>query len=418
MLGNVKVPSEKTAELIPFLEEIQRRYGLPLAVVHDMGAGILAAVQEVFPDVPDFICHFHFLRDLGQDLLDADYEALRQRLRHYGLTEQLQYQARRLKAAWEAAGRTDWADTFGDCLEAQTLPSALASFPQWTAYSLIQWILAGRSAGDGYGFPFDRPLVEVVRRVQFAAQKLAVITGIHLRGHWPDNAPLFKLFHCLQPLAADLELQRRQAAITLKIQVFDQLRTALRIAEVDGTAGLNSGSEPVALGPIRTAVQQFRQRLLARPDYAATRHWQALITQLDKYGDKLFADPIVVKTPQGQWSIQPQRTNNLMERFFRDFRSAGRRRSGHNSLNRFLQSMLADTPLVKNLENPEYLKILLNGQPSLEACFAQIDAQSVREELETARQWADRVPQKIRRLIQKPAFAETLCSLFQKPEPA
>jgi hypothetical protein len=63
VLGNVKVPSEKTAQIIPFLEEIKRRYGLALAVVHDMGPGILAAVKEVFVGIPDLICHFHFLRD-------------------------------------------------------------------------------------------------------------------------------------------------------------------------------------------------------------------------------------------------------------------------------------------------------------------------------------------------------------------
>jgi hypothetical protein len=43
----------------------------------------------VFPGVPDFVCHFHFLRDAGKDLLEADYDAIRQRLRKHGLTEKL-----------------------------------------------------------------------------------------------------------------------------------------------------------------------------------------------------------------------------------------------------------------------------------------------------------------------------------------
>ena len=68
-----------------------------------------------------------------------------------------------------------------------------------------------------------------------------------------------------------------------------------------------------------------------------------------------------------------------MERFFRDFRRGARRRTGHNSISRFLQSMIADTPLVRNLENPGYLKILLNGQATLEERFAQIDTETVRE---------------------------------------
>ena len=39
---------------------------------------------------------------------------------------------------------------------------------------------------------------------------------------------------------------------------------------------------------------------------------------------------------------------------------------------RTLQAMLADTPLIKNLDNPEYTKILLNGKDDLEELFAEL----------------------------------------------
>ena len=51
---------------------LQQCFGPPLALVHDLSKGILAAIQEVFPGIPDFICHFHFLRDLGKDLFGAE----------------------------------------------------------------------------------------------------------------------------------------------------------------------------------------------------------------------------------------------------------------------------------------------------------------------------------------------------------
>ena len=231
VLGNVKVPSEKTQELIPFLEEIKRRYGVPLAAVHDMGPGILAAILAVFPGIPDFICHFHFLRDLGQDLLEADYEAIRRRLRQHGITEKLQYQARRLKSALEE--QPAWSKAFIKASILRRCPRATEPFPLLTAYSLIQWALAGKTQGHGYGFPFDRPQVEFARRLQTVAQKLASIKDIHLRGQWRDNVPLFKLDHALQAVANDAGLHRSLAAMEVKSQVFDQLRQAMRIAEVD-----------------------------------------------------------------------------------------------------------------------------------------------------------------------------------------
>ena len=68
VLGSVKIPSERKEWLVPFFQRIKERYGNPIALVHDMGVGIVAAVEDVFPGVADFICHFHFLRDVGKDL--------------------------------------------------------------------------------------------------------------------------------------------------------------------------------------------------------------------------------------------------------------------------------------------------------------------------------------------------------------
>lgn len=413
VLGNVKVPSEKTEQIVPFLEEIKRRFGVPVAAVHDMGHGILAAVRRVFPGVPDFVCHFHFLRDAGKDLLEADYDTIRQRLRQHGLTEKLLYYARRFKAAIdEQPGLVErfCQDVQGHCLPSQKLEV----FPLLCAYALIQWALEGKADGEGYGFPFDRPHVQFAKRLRALGQGLEQIKDVHLRGQWADNKPLFKLSCELKSICADDGLQRMLTAIDLKIEVFDRLRGAMRIAEAGGAAGLNSGSRPMAIGPIQKAVEHFHQEMTSRADYPSTPHWQALIRQIDKYKDKLFADPITVKTPGGSRRLQPQRTNNLMERFFRDFRRAARRRSGHNSISRLLQSMIADTPLVRNLENPGYLKTLLNGQATLEERFAQIDAETVRKELRTVQGSLEKVPPKIRQLIALPAFPEAICGLFQK----
>lgn len=283
VLGKVKVPGEKTQEIIPFLEEIRRRYGVPLAVVHDMGAGILAAVKEVFPGVPDFICHFHFLRDLGKDLLEADYDAIRKRLRQHALTEKLLYLARKLKTAVDQ--QPGLIASFCQSVQAGILPAEqVQAFPLLDAYSLIQWVLESKTQGHGYGFPFARPQVEFAKRLLVAAKELELIKDIHLRGQWKDNIPLCKLSHALKKVAADTGLQKMIAAIDVKIEVFDQLRGARRIAEVGGSAGLNSGSDLLPIGPIQKAVQRFRQRILARPDYPSASHWKALIAQMENIG--------------------------------------------------------------------------------------------------------------------------------------
>lgn len=413
VLGNVKLPSEKTEEIIPFLEEIKRRYGLPVAVVHDMGSGIVAAVEKVFPAIPDFICHFHFLRDVGKDLLEQDYDGIRKRLRKHAISQKLQYHAQRLKATLDQ--QPGLVDHFCQSVQANSLPSKdRERFPLLCAYSLIQWVLEGKTQAEGYGFPFDRPQVEFAKRLFLVDKQLEQIKDVHLRGQWSDNIPLFKLSCELKKVSGEGGLQRMVEAIEVKIEAFDQLRRAMRIAEVGGSAGLNSGSGEVATGPIEKAVNKFRQKITARCDYPSNSNWKTMIEQIDKYGDKLFADPIAVETPNGRLLIQPQRTNNIMERFFRDFRRGARRKTGHNSISKFLQSMIADTPLVRNLDHAQYLKVLLNGHANLEDCFAQIDIDAVREEMDAAQRSAERVPLRIRQLIAVPSFLNGLCGLFRK----
>ena len=77
VLGNVKLPAEDEKNIVPFLQRMKKTFSIPVALVHDMGRGLLKAVAKVFPKVPDFICHFHFLRDIGKDLLGDPYDIIR-----------------------------------------------------------------------------------------------------------------------------------------------------------------------------------------------------------------------------------------------------------------------------------------------------------------------------------------------------
>ena len=64
-----------------------------------------------------------------------------------------------------------------------------ALFGLLSAYSLIQWVLEGKTRGHGYGFPFDRPQVEFAQRLLVLEEQLERIKYVHLRGQWRDNFP-------------------------------------------------------------------------------------------------------------------------------------------------------------------------------------------------------------------------------------
>ncbi len=79
---------------------------------------------------------------------------------------------------------------------------------------------------------------------------------------------------------------------------------------------------------------------------------------------------------------------------------------------KLLQTMLADTPLVKNLENPDYMKILLNGKANLEERLAEIDAKLVRDELEKAQQKNEKIPAQIKKIITSQKTMGSFLNLF------
>lgn len=412
VLGNVKLPSEKAEMIIPFLEQIKRLFGEPIASVHDMGKGILRAVAKVFPGRPDYICHYHFLRDIGKDLLGQDYDTIRKRLRKHGIAGHVRRQARKLKQIID--DHPQLIDDFRSRIEHPSgSDSSIEWMPAISAYGLVLWALDGKNQGGGYGFPFDRPHVVFAQRLLSLYQDLQQVKKLQLRGQWRDNLPLYKLSNELEAVFTDQILRRALREIQPKIQTFDELRKAMRIAPKSGPQGLNADGMDMDMETIEGGVRAFRQRLAGDPKHAADKDYQKMLDQIDKYWEKLFADPIQVDTPEGKVAIQPQRTNNIMERFFRDFKTGCRRKSGHNGMCKTLQAMLADTPLVKNLQNESYVKILLDGKPTLAARFAEIDIESVRKQLNDSRKSLEKIPVTIKKIIAKPWFPQIITDLFR-----
>lgn len=413
VLGNVKMPAESAEHIEPFLKRIKQNCGTPLALVHDMGKGILAAVAKVFPGVPDFICHFHFLRDIGKDCLGAEYDIIRKRLRKHGIIAKLRYRAKQLKSKMDQ--HPELISILENSFRDLTFPKELRQFvPVINTYALIQWALQGKSEGHGYGFPFDHPHLSFAKRLCQINQDIERIKDIHLRGDWKDNSPYFKLHVDLQQVMKDKKLWDTVEAIEEKITVFEKLRRAMRIALQHGSRGLNDEGHKGTVRTIKKEVTKFRNWLITQKDYQQNAAARKMVDQIDKYWEKLFADPISVQTPTGPVQIQPQRTNNILEQFFRAFKSNNRRRTGSASSARMLRTILAETPLVKNLENPAYVKILLNGKASLGVIFAETEIETFRKAFRDARMTPEKIPAKLKALIAMPDFPEKLVSMVEK----
>jgi len=402
VLDNVKIPSERAELLIPFFEQIKAQYGDPIASVHDMGKGILS-IAQVFPGKPDFICHFHFLRDIGKDLMEDEYKKIRDRLKKHKIRGSLRRMAKSLEGA-----------AVQDPKVMETLKGNMTKFaemPAASAFVLIHWVFDTSAQLNGYGFPFDLPHLVFYNRLETVYDLVAAIWGTPLK-YEKTHKPLHKLFRLIKQVMDDQVLKKSANRLDEKAEVFNALREALRIALPDGKSGLNDDGDDTDMKTIKEKVEEFRKELTSDVKSSNSDEYKKMADQIDTYWEKLFADPIAVRTPTGEIFIQPQRTNNILERFFRDLKRKSRKRTGTISLNKTLKTILCDTPLVKNLDNKEYLDIILDGCDTLEERFARVDSKLVLQQLDKNKKETGRLPQLLKKMIREPEFPQKLGMLF------
>ncbi|WP_207309148.1 hypothetical protein [Desulfobacter hydrogenophilus] len=121
-----------------------------------MGKGILSAVEVVFKGIPDFICHFHFLRDIGKDLYEAEYAKIRIRLTKHKIRTVLRAKAKALDSLM--GNDTQLGTGLLECIaenQPNTIPAEKLAIV--SSYVMIHWALDTTGQLEGYGFPFDCP---------------------------------------------------------------------------------------------------------------------------------------------------------------------------------------------------------------------------------------------------------------------
>jgi len=404
VLGNAKIPSENSNYIIPFLNKIKESFGKPLAIVYDMGRGGMKAAEEVFPNVKKLVCHFHFLRDIGKDLLGENYDIIRKQLRIFGGITKLKNISKELRKIVESSdGENVYDDFYEAKINNKTVKIKNDIEVAIKLYILIEWILNWKSESNGYGFPFDRPHLDLALRIKKAVKILEEmkLPDSFLAGEFEAIQKIYdKLKKLLQKLTEDKILEKTIKKITEEINVFDRLRKAMRITDSSGNEGLNDeGSTDIKT--IEEEMQKFIKELKKNSKFKKSKKGGKFFKQINKYWDKLFADPILVETETGTQKIIPQRTNNIMEQMFRKLTRANKRKTGDASIARTIKGIVADTLLIRNLKDKKYMEMILGEKDKIEEVFAEVDVEIIRKKLKEHKLYNEKIPAKIKTLLQK-----------------
>lgn len=365
--GNVlyvkRISTENQADIEIILKEIEKRYGRPDAVISDMSGRGIAAVENLWnEDVPLFICQFHFLRDIGKDLLGTLHEDLRK-----------SFSSCRLTASFNAL-RKKFAETAGGDEE------------HLSAIRLIDWILDYRRDLQGKGVPFDLAWKAYYERCQAADRHIKEIFAADQQIHdRPASKMLASIRKRLSKILENKTAVRRYNALNETNAVFAKIRRLFHSENTEQAPPLSrdaNAADSDVLPPeelqkkIEDIANELEEQSKTLSQAQSDRYLKAA-KQLNKYKTKL-SNHIEI---DGKLHPLP-RTNNLCEISFREQKRTIRRTNGKKNLARVFDHTPAEIMYLQNLKDPDYCEIVFGNNPIHEA-FAEVPQNKVAEILKT-----------------------------------
>lgn len=415
VLFSVKMLSENKIELVNLLTAIRPQFGAPLAVVSDMSRGIAAAVLEAFGNLPHYICHFHFLAMIGKLLFEKEHIQLRNALSKVGI-------AGKLKAL-----KRQFVKEMNPCVTHEferylIQPSALGQTRDATEFlisALVLWILDHPSEGHGYGFPFDQRYLYFYQRLQQAYLLLDDVKAYYSTRSDTDQT-LWKLYHLIAPLVRDTGLKKTVAHYQTKLAMFTELRAALGVAPISTCLGRRQieapgdGREGARIRRRVTAwLPRLEQSIQSISEPTVKHSFIQMKERILEYWEKLFADPLVRTVNGTKRVFHLHRTNNIMEQQFRQLAYSYRRIHGNHSVRRNLEHVPEQMPLVQNLKNANYVKLIFENTSQIAKRFSMINVQKIKmlaQKLNAAE--SKKISTRTTRLLRQPQFKERLKHAF------
>jgi hypothetical protein len=415
VLYSAKLGSESKDQIAEFLKKIENKFGLPCAVVSDMSKGIENAVKETYKGVPHYICHYHFLAALGKSLFDSEHACLRQALSNAGISGTLKAQIKKMSNSLN----TYTAEEIDNNL---VLPQQLGRTQKATeklTFYLILWILDHSSDGNGYGFPFDHRYLSFYERLE-ATYKLLNKIKTYYSAKTENDVSVWKLIHLIGQIVNDSKIKNAVASYRTKLVVFSDLRRALGIASEtvhNGLTQMNTISSIQECNTIKMTVTHFMNELDQKIQNTTDRKIRAgfknVKNRIERNWQKLFADPLTVQVNGENKTLFVQRTNNIMEKHFRQLNHYHRRIHGNHSVRRNLDNIPEQLPLVENLKNPNYVKLVFQHESKIAKRFSRVDVKMIRK---MANEHYSKRPvlcsRKTKRVLRQTNFQERITAAF------
>jgi len=400
VLGAWKVPTERGEVILPRLRAVTERFGVPCAIMRDLGRAVTDAGQDLVAalarDIPVLACHLHFLRDVGGDLLDTAHNQLRALFRRFKVKPRLRALARDLgrtlgpDIAQARQGLSEWQTQVDQGHVLPDGPTGLA-----TVRAMAQWVLDYHADGNDQGVPFDLPYRDLYQRCHTAGRAADAFLRRPIRDARVAKT-LGRLRRIVHPIDSRVPFEKVAATLRARAGLFTELRDALRLRPKPSGRNGPAPSVPTpeqAAGELRdieAAVTALTASLRAhRPERGPAQDQRqaidTILAHLHRHGHTLFGHVIRLPPGVGGGIRLVDRTNNCLEGLFDDIKHGERRRSGRKILTQDLEQLPPAAALATNLRSSDYVAIVCGTLDQLPQAFAQLDAASRRRSALVAR---------------------------------
>jgi hypothetical protein len=367
-LEAAKMSTENIADIRQVIQRCVEHFGTPHAIVRDLSSNIRQAKQQALPDVPDLICHYHFLENVGEKLCEQPHARLTQALRRLKIRPAL----KSLRCDLVRASHKTTCLSRSDIELLLSHPDRLSEFDpgalrRTVGYILLRWLDDFTADLRGEYFPFDLPSLAFYRRGQQLADLVSqlVATPNFPRKEWPT---LHTIAHHLSVFREDAELGASAQRLEKAADLFEELRHVLRLNShpqervLRGHGCAEEDHNPTGAEQLQKRLETWRDRLRQRNQHERDPHRRAdqatVLKYLEKYGPQLVGH--VIERP-GREPFVVRRTNNPVEQRFSFTKRGVRRKVGTKKLTRQVQAMRAEALLVWNLADLQYVQLVLGG---------------------------------------------------------
>lgn len=378
VLGAWKIPTERCDVILPRLQGIENSFGAPRAVMRDLGHAVTESAEALVGErnIPIFACHLHFLKDIGKDLLSPAHDKLRELFRRQKLRARLANHARKLgRAIGTDIGKTQ------DRIHAWLQGEPRKALPEGTdglaiVRALTQWVLDFAADGEGDGFPFDRPMLDLYHRSRRALRVVESLL-IHPSTSKVANRALASLHAILIPARSQVPFEGLARIVETRARLFDELRETLRITPKKKSVAIDQARQVAELHDVEMGIKALEHSLKKRrPERGPARDIRdaidVILDHIERHGTNLWGHAIAM--PDGGTRLVA-RTNVLLEQLFGHSKRRERRRSGRKNLAQDLEHLPAEAFLALNLEKQDYLDVICDGKiENLPDAFAALDA--------------------------------------------